>query len=224
MYCYSLCSQPCSRRPRPKPSLEISWTPTGKSPVWSLFLSPGSWCTRFCGALQECISQSYVSSGSSMVGLMATSSKRSYAIPTPRAPVPAADHCRPAPPQETLTVLSRSLWGPWVLVHARFVWALWASLVGIGFDSEREFAPPTVLLGLLLCPWTWGISSQLLQHLPSYWGFSNLGLLIIEMLTRTTRKEYVSLWTRSGYYRDMILLTTNYYQLLENISLNQTIQ
>ena len=87
---------------------------TGKSPVWSLFLSPGSWCTRFCGALQECISQSYVSSDSSTVGLMATSSKRSYAIPTPRAPVPAADHCRPAPPQETLTVLSRSLWGPWV--------------------------------------------------------------------------------------------------------------
>ena len=37
-----------------------------------------------------------------MVGLMATSSKRTYAIPTPRAPVPAADHCRPIPPRETL--------------------------------------------------------------------------------------------------------------------------
>ena len=37
----------------------------------SLFLSPGSWCTRFCCALQVSISQSYVSSGSSMVGLMA---------------------------------------------------------------------------------------------------------------------------------------------------------
>ena len=33
---------------------------------------------------------------------MATFSKRAYAIPTPRAPVPAADHCRPVPPQETL--------------------------------------------------------------------------------------------------------------------------
>ena len=33
---------------------------------------------------------------------MATSSKRGYAIPTPRAPVPAADHCQPVPPQETL--------------------------------------------------------------------------------------------------------------------------
>ena len=41
-------------------------------------------------------------SGSSMVGLMATSSKRAYATPTPRASVPAADHCRPGPPQEML--------------------------------------------------------------------------------------------------------------------------
>ena len=44
-----------------------SQTPTGKSPVGSLFFSPGFWCTRFCCALQESISQSYVSSGSSMV-------------------------------------------------------------------------------------------------------------------------------------------------------------
>ena len=35
-------------------------------------------------------------------GLMVTSSKRTYAIPTPRAPVPAADNCRPVPPQEML--------------------------------------------------------------------------------------------------------------------------
>ena len=47
--------------------------------------------------------------------------------------------------------------------------------MGMGFDSKCEFAPPTVLLGLLLRPWVWGISSQPLQHLPSYWGFSDLG-------------------------------------------------
>ena len=44
-------------------------------------------------ALQETISQSCVSSGSAMVGLMATSSKRTYVIPksaAPRAPVPLA--------------------------------------------------------------------------------------------------------------------------------------
>ena len=68
----------------------------GQSPVGSLFLSPGSWCTRFCCALRESISKSCVSSGSSMVGLMVTSSKRTYAIPTSavaRAPVPVAVHC-----------------------------------------------------------------------------------------------------------------------------------
>ena len=47
--------------------------------------------------------------------------------------------------------------------------------MGMGFDSKCEFAPPTVLLGLLLRPWVWGISSQPLQRLPSYWGFSDLG-------------------------------------------------
>ena len=36
---------------------------------------PFSWCTRLCRALQEPISQACVSSGSSMVGLAATSSK-----------------------------------------------------------------------------------------------------------------------------------------------------
>ena len=42
----------------------------------------------------------------------------------------------------------------WVLVRTGFVWALGVCLVGMGFDSKRNFAPPTVLLGLLLCPWT----------------------------------------------------------------------
>ena len=30
------------------------------------------------------------------------------------------------------TVLSQSLWGPWVLVCTRFVWVFWASLAGMG--------------------------------------------------------------------------------------------
>ena len=86
--------------------------------------------------------QSCVSSVASMVGLMATSSKRAYAIPrstAPRAPAPEAVHCwlyllRRHPK----TVLSQSVWGLWVLVHTRFVWALWASLVGMGFDSNHR--------------------------------------------------------------------------------------
>ena len=102
MYCYSPYPQPCSRPPPTHAFARDSRTLTGKSPVGSLFLSPGSWCTRFCCALQESIFQSCVSSGSSMVGLMATSSERAYAIPTRRAPVPVAVHCRPVPPQEML--------------------------------------------------------------------------------------------------------------------------
>ena len=62
----------------------------GQSLVGSLLLSPGSWCIQgFVCTLQESVSQSCVSSGSSMVGLMVTFSKRAYAIPgstAPRAP------------------------------------------------------------------------------------------------------------------------------------------
>ena len=83
----------------PTPLLE-TWTLLGKSDsVSSGVTAPFSWVlvhTSFCCALQESISQSCVSSGSSMLGLMVTSSKKTYAIPksaAPRAPVPAAVHC-----------------------------------------------------------------------------------------------------------------------------------
>ena len=111
---------------------------------------------------------------------MATSFKRAYAIPkpaAPRAPVPEVVYCWPVPPQEMLKHSSVSVsvgsLGP---VHTRFVWALWASLVGMGLDSKDKLAPPTILLGFLLCPSAWGITSQplQLQHLPSRWGFSDL--------------------------------------------------
>ena len=96
---------PAAGHHRPTPPLETPGHPQAsplQSPVGSLLFSPGSWCTRFCCALQESISQSCVSSGSSVVGLMVTSSKRTYAIPTSRAPVPVSDHCRPIPPQQML--------------------------------------------------------------------------------------------------------------------------
>ena len=78
----------------------------------SLLLSPESWCTRYCCAHQESIFQFCVSYGISMVGLIVTSSKRAYAIPksaAPRAPVPAADHHQPIPPQEMLKHSSVSI-------------------------------------------------------------------------------------------------------------------
>ena len=77
--------------------------------VWVIFLwghcpfpmgpcAQGSVC-----AVQESISQSYVSSGSSMVGLMVTSSKMAYAIPKPAAPshTQAVGLRSPAPQQST---------------------------------------------------------------------------------------------------------------------------
>ena len=85
---------------QPTPPLETpghSLASLGQSLVGSLLLSPGSWCTQgsVC-ALQESILQSCVNSGSSMVGLMVTSSKTAYAKPksaAPRALVPVAVHC-----------------------------------------------------------------------------------------------------------------------------------
>ena len=111
----------------------------------SFLLGPGAQVS-VC-ALQESISQSCVSSGSSMVGLMVTSSKRAYATPrsiAPRTPVLVAGHCWAIPPQEMLPVLSQSLWGLWDLVHTRFVWALWAFLIGMWFDSKCDFTSPTI--------------------------------------------------------------------------------
>ena len=104
---------------------------------------------------------------SSVLGLMVTSSKglMSHGVwpksPTPRAPAPEAGHCWPVPPQETLKYskagLAQSLWGLWVLVHTGFFWALRESLEGMGLDSKHDFTSPTLSLGLLLCPWMWGI-------------------------------------------------------------------
>ena len=61
----------------------------------SFLLGPGAHKVLFVPS-KSLFPQSCVSSGSSMVGLMATSSKRAYAIPTsaaPRAPAPEAGHC-----------------------------------------------------------------------------------------------------------------------------------
>ena len=132
-----------------------SWTLTGKSGSVSCGVTaPFSWVLvhKLLSVPSESISKSCVSSGSSVVGLMVTSSKWPYAIPksaAPRALVPVAGHCWPVLHSRcSSTVQSQSLWGPWVLVCTRFVWVLLAgmSLAGMGFDSKREFAPPTVLL------------------------------------------------------------------------------
>ena len=100
MPCCIQCPDPTAGHCRATPLPEApghSQASLAQSLVGTLLLSPGSWCTQssVC-VLKEFISQSCVSSSSSMVELMATSSKRAYAIPksaAPKAPVPVADHC-----------------------------------------------------------------------------------------------------------------------------------
>ena len=139
---------PAAGHCQPTPLLETpghSQASLGQCLVGSLLLSPGSWWAQ----VFVCVLQESVSSGRSLVGLMATFSKRAYGTPrfeTPRAPAPVAGHCWPIPLQETLkhskAGLAQSLWG--LLVCTRFFWALWASLVSMGFDSKCDFAPLTM--------------------------------------------------------------------------------
>ena len=156
-HCYNQWSQPCSRPLPTHTSAWQSWTLTGKSGsvlVGLLLLSPGSWSAQgFVCALQESVSQSCGSSGSSVVGIILTSSKRAYAIPrstAPKAPAPVAVHCWPIPPQEIVKHSSVSVSVGFLGTGCtRFFWALWVSLAGMELDSKCDSAPPTVLTGLL---------------------------------------------------------------------------
>ena len=97
MHCYTQCPQPCSRPLPTHTSARDSWTLMGKSGSvscgghCSFLLGPGAHKVLFLPS-KSLFPQSWVSSDGSMVGLMATSSKRVYAIPrsaAPRAPAPA---------------------------------------------------------------------------------------------------------------------------------------
>ena len=98
-HCCTECPRPCSRPLPTHGSASDSWTLADKSgSVSCRITAPLSWvlvCTRLC-SLRKSVSLVLVSSGGSVVGLMATSSKRAYAIPRPAAPralAPAAGHC-----------------------------------------------------------------------------------------------------------------------------------
>ena len=117
----------------------------------SLLLGPGAHKVLFVPS-KILFLQSCVSSGGSMVGLMVTSSKRAYAIP--RSAVLRA----PALQQATVDpYLCRRHWNTqrqvWFSLCGiswcaqGFVWALQASLVGMGFASKCNFTPPTIFLG-----------------------------------------------------------------------------
>ena len=120
--------------------------------------------------------QSCVSSGGPMVGLMVTSPNRAYAkgcvtqICCTQSPFPCS---RPLLTCTSTGDTQRQIWlslcgisGSWCVQG--FVWALWASLVGMAFDSKCEFAPPAALLGYGVSFWwdptfscRWLFSSEL---------------------------------------------------------------
>ena len=96
---YTQCPRLCSRPLLTHASARDTWTLMGKSGSVSCGVPvPFSWVlvrTRFCFP-NSLFPQSCVSSGGFMMGLMAPSFKRAYAIPrstAPRAPAPEAVHC-----------------------------------------------------------------------------------------------------------------------------------
>ena len=101
----------------PTPLLETpahSWACLGQFLVGSLLLSlgPGAHKVLFVPS-KSLFPQSCASSDGSIVGLMATSSKRTDAIPrsaAPRAPAPAAGQCRPVCRGHSDTLPAQSLW------------------------------------------------------------------------------------------------------------------
>ena len=132
--------------------------------VGSLLLSPASWCTQgsVC-ALQKSVSPvlcKFCQLSCGVNGDLLQEGLCHTQVCCTQSPFPAAVHCWPVPPQETLkpSAVSVSV-GLWVLVCTRLVWALWVHLAGMGFEAKLDFIPPTVFLGLL-CPWMWDISSQ----------------------------------------------------------------
>ena len=108
---------PAAGHLRPTPLLETpahSWACLGQFLVGSLLLSlgPGAHKVLFVPS-KSLFPQSCASSDGSIVGLMATSSKRTDAIPrsaAPRAPAPAAGQCRPVCRGHSDTLPAQSPW------------------------------------------------------------------------------------------------------------------
>ena len=113
----SQAPRPAAGRRRPTPLLETpghSQASLGQSPVGSLLLSPGSWCTRFCLCLPRVCFPVLWKFWRLYGGVDGDLLQEASATPrsaAPRASAPAAGHCRPEPPQEMLRQLCLSLRG-----------------------------------------------------------------------------------------------------------------
>ena len=147
----------------------------------------GSWCTRFSCTLQESVSLGLLSAFAGSPGWEIFVGPRTFApVQEPLwyncSPVwgsPALWLCgrdNGASSKRIYATRSASqvpVEGPWDpglcrrhshtrgqsgSVSCGFVWALWLPLAGRRFDVKCDCIPPTILLGLLLCPWMQGIS------------------------------------------------------------------
>ena len=148
---------------------DTQWASLGQSLVGSLLFSPGSWCTQgFVCALRESVSPvlcKFWQLYGGVNGNLLQEGLYHIQVYCTQSPCPWSSPLLTRTfSGDTQTQFCLSLCGGlWVLVCPRYVWALWASLSGMRFDSKCHFTPPTILLGLLICPCMWGISSKSLQ-------------------------------------------------------------
>ena len=149
MHYHTQCPRPSAGHYRPMPlpgTSGHSKASLGQYFMGSLLLSPGSWYIQsFVCALQESVSQILCKFWWLYGGLNGALLQEGLCH--------TQVYCtqRPCPCSSPLladlyvlrrhsnTVLSQSLWGLWVLVHTRYVWTHWASLVGMGFDSNHRW-------------------------------------------------------------------------------------
>ena len=189
---------PAAGHLQPTPLPEIpghSWASLGQSLVGHFFLpGPGVHKVLFMPS-KSLFPHSCVTSGSSMVGLMATSSKKAYAISrsaAPRAPAPVAGHSWPAPLQEfclSLCGVSGS-WGAQGLFEpSEHLWPLWDLVVNVILPLLPSCWGFSFALGCGVSPQSHSSPAQpLLQHLQSCWGFSAFGCGVPDDLTCLLRK------------------------------------
>ena len=135
----------------------------GQSLVGSLLLSPWSWCTQgFVCASRVCcpvLCKSWWLYGGVNGDLLQESLCHTQVCCT-QSPCPYDRPLLTCPFEgetQTLKDMSGSGYVGTPGVHKVLFWVLRASLVGMGFDFKCNFTPPRILLGLLLCPWMWGI-------------------------------------------------------------------
>ena len=89
-----------------------------------------------------------------------------------------------------------------------FVWILWASLVGLRFDSKHDFTPSTILLWLLLCPWTWCVFFWWDSAFSCRWFFNGLLLFLSSHRRRWMHVLYSAILHHvyTSFKRDAIVI------------------